>query len=198
MIDAVDSSRALNPVYQTTRTRTDAPAETGSPEAEREDTLTLSGEAQAVLQLPSLFGVEPGKAITLADMQAFADEQLDAFGKGFRALMRGNDIDMSQPITLGHEYGTGKVLVTNDHPDADRIESLLAKNPELCNQYTAATNTLALVRHGQEHAEFSQAYAENPQAAGAPYAYLFNTRWDVSVTFTEDDIEVAYSRVPRQ
>lgn len=198
MIDTVDCSRALNQIYQTTRTRTEAPAETPSGAAETEDTLTLSGDAQKVLQLPALFGVEPGKAITLADMQTFADEQLEAFGKGFRALMRGNDIDMSRPITLGHEYGSGRLIVTNDHPDADRIESLLAKNPELCNQYTAATNTLALVKHGQEHAKFAQAYAENPQAAVAQYAYLFNMRWDASVTFTEYDTEVAYSRVPRQ
>ncbi|NLZ07829.1 MAG: hypothetical protein GXY19_21870 [Phycisphaerae bacterium] len=198
MIDTVDCSRALNQIYQTTRTRTEAPAETGSPEAETEDALTLSGEAQAVLQLPSLFGVEPGRAITLADMQAFADEQLEAFGKGFRALMRGNDIDMSQPVRLGHEYGGGRLIVTNGHPDADKIEGLLAENPALCNQCTAATSTLALVKHGQEHAKFAQAYAESPQAAVAQYAYLFDTRWDVSVTFTEDDTEVAYSRVPRQ
>jgi len=201
MIDTVNASlaAAVNQVYQTTpRAKTGAVEETGHKPAETKDALTLSSEAQKVLRLPALFGVEPGKAITLADMQGFADEQLDAFGKGFRALMRGNDIDMSQPITLGHEYGSGKLIVTNDHPDADKIEDLLAKNPELCNQYTAATSTLALVQHGQEHAKFAQAHAENPQAAVAQYAYLFNTRWDVSVTFTGEDNEIGYDRVPRQ
>jgi hypothetical protein len=199
MIDTVNGSSMLNEIYSTAaRVRTQAPAETIREATQTEDTLTLSGEAQKALQLPSLFGVEPGRAITPADMRAFADEQLEAFGRGFRALMRGNDIDMSQPVTLGHEYGSGRLIVTNDHPDADKIESLLAKNPELCNQYTAATNTLALIKHGQEHAKFAEAYANNPQAAVAQYAYLFNTRWDASVTFTGDDTEVAYSRVPRR
>lgn len=199
MIDTVNGSSMLNEIYPTAaRVKTQTPAETICEATQTEDTLTLSGEAQRVLQLPSLFGVEPGRAITLADMQSFADEQLEAFGRGFRALMRGNDIDMSQPITLGHEYGSGRLIVTNDHPDADKIESLLAKKPELCNQYTAATSTLSLIKHGQEHAKFAQAYANNPQAAVVQYAYLFNTRWDASVTFTGDDIEVAYSRVPRQ
>jgi hypothetical protein len=201
MIDTVNASlaAAVNQIYQTTpRAKTGALEETGSKAAETEDALTLSSEAWKALRLPALFGVEPGKPITLEDMQAFADEQLDAFGKGFRALLRGNDIDTSQPITLGHEPGTGKLIVTNDHPDADKIEALLEKNPELCNQYTAATSTLALIKQGEEHSKFAEAYGKNPQAAVAQYAYLFDTQWDASVTFTGDDTEVAYNRVPKE
>lgn len=201
MIDTVNSSlaAALNQAYQVVpRAKAEPADQTGGKTTATEDLFTLSGEAQKALRMPWLLGVEPGSSITRKDMEAFADEQLDAFGEGFRALMRGNDIDMSQPITLGHEPGTGKLIVTNDHPDADKIEALLAKNPELCNQYTAATSTLALIKHGQEQSQFAQAYAKNSQSAVGQYAYLFDTRWDASVTFTGDKAEVAYNRISRQ
>jgi hypothetical protein len=201
MIDTVNSSlaAALNQVYQVApKAKTASTQQAAGKTTETEDMLTLSGEAKKALELPWLFGVEPGKPITTKDMKAFANEQMDAFGQGFRALMRDNDIDTSQPITLGHEPGTGKLIVTNDHPDADEIEALLEKNPELCNQFTAATSTLALIRHGEEHSQFAEAYAKNPQAAVAQYSYLFDTQWNASVTFTGDDSEVAYNRVPRQ
>lgn len=201
MIDTVGSSwvSAVNQVYQTApRTKTKAVEEMAGRTAETQDTLTLSEEGRKSLLMSRLFDVEPGKPITLKDMKAFAEKKLDSFGEGFRALMRGNDIDMSEPITLAHEYGTGRVVVTNDHPQADKIEELLAKNPDLSNQYTAATSTLALIKHGEEHSKFAQAYAKDPQAAVAQYAYLFDTRWDTCVTFAGDDADVAYNRVPKQ
>ncbi len=201
MIDTVGSSwvSAVNQVYQTApRTKTKAVEEMAGRMAETHDTLTLSEDGQKSLLMSRLFDVEPGKPITLKDMKAFAEKKLDSFGDGFRALMRGNDIDMSQPITLDHEYGTGRVIVTNDHPQAERIEKLLAENPDLSNQYTAATATLALIKHGEEHSKFAEAYAKDPQAAVAQYSYLFDTRWDTSVTFTGDDTQVDYNRVPKQ
>lgn len=201
MIDTVGSAwmSAVNQVYQTApRTKTKAVEDMAGRMAENQDTLTLSDEGQKSLLMSRMFNVEPGEPITLKDMKTFAEEKLESFGKGFRALMRGNDIDMSEPITLGHEYGTGRVVVTNDHPHAERIEELLAENPRLSNQYTAATSTLALIQHAQEHSQFAQAYAKDPQTATAQYSYLFNTRWDTSVTFTGDETDVAYNRVPKQ
>jgi hypothetical protein len=200
-IDVVNSSlaAAVNQVYQTTP-RTNAAAVEGASDKAvgTEDTLTLSPEAEKALELPWLFGVEPGKPITLADMQAFAAEQLNSFRKGFQAMLRGNDIDTSQPVTLGHEFGSGRLIVTNDHPDAEKIEGLLEERPDLRNMYTGATNALALAKHGEEHTKFAEAYAQNPQAAVAQYSYLFNSTWDASVTFSGDSYEVAYDRVFRQ
>jgi len=199
-IGAVDSSlmAAVNQVYGATAGQNVTPVEdTEKGRAVTEDTFTLSPEAERALELPWLFGVEPGKPITLEDMRTFAAEQLDAFGTRFRALLRGNDIDTSQPVTLGHESGTGRLIVTNDHPDAEKIEGLLAENPDLRNMYTGATSALTLARHGEEHAKFADAYAQNPQAAVAQYAYLFNSSWDANVTFSSDSYEVAYHRTAR-
>jgi len=189
---------AANQVYQTTaRAGAGSVERSESDEAVAADTVTLSSEAEKTLQLSGLFGTEPGEVITLADIRSYGAEQLQEFGKGFRALMRGNGIDTSEPITLGHEPGTGRVIVINNHPEADQIEALLAENPALCNTYTGATSALALARHGEEHAKFAEAYAQNPQAAVVRYAYLFNTRWEASVTFSQDGDQVQYDRVPR-
>ncbi len=200
-IGAVDTSTvaAVSQVYRST-------ASTGAEQADNteqarltgEDCITLSSEGQQALYLSSLFGAEPDKPITIEDIMSFAGEQLVSFSKQFGALMHENGIDTSQRITLGHECGTGRVIVTNDHPQAEKIEALLEENPELGNTYTGATNALALARHAQEHSQFGQAYAENPQMAVAQYSYLFNTCWDASVSFSGDDYSVAYNRIPRQ
>lgn len=194
-ISAVDRSltAALNQIYGTAGV-TGEPAETTDQTVPTDDSATLSPLAQ---QLSSLFGTEPGKAVTLDDLREFADEKLKEFQERFEALLEANGIDMSQPITLGHEYGSGRLIVTNGHPDADKIEQLLAKNPDLRNLYTSATSALTIAKHGEEHSRFAQAYEQNPLAAVAQFSYLFNSQWDARVTFSQDGFEAAYNRVPR-
>lgn len=204
-VDAVNSSMAaaLNQVYQTTpQTKAATPEETGSETVNITDVLTLSPEGRKALDLPWLFGDKPFKPVTLALTSAHATNQLDTFGEKFRAVMRDNDIDTSQPFTLGLEPGTGRVTVTNDHPDAEKIEALLEEHPKLHNMYRGATKDLEIVKHGEEHEKYAEAYAEDPQAAAAEYAYLFNGQfnatWSSSVTFSGDSHEVAYNRVVGQ
>lgn len=158
-----------------------------------EDSVTLSPQA---LQLSALFGTEAGQSISMGNLATFATKKLDEFEKQFKSLMEANGVDTSQPITLGHEYGTGRVVVTNDHPDADKIEQLLAQNRDLCNTYTAATSTLSIVKQAQEHGRFAEAYEKNPLAAVAQFSYLFNnsSRWGAKVTFQEDGYEVSYNQ----
>ena len=197
-IDVLNSSlpAAVTQVYQTTpQTNVATLAEAGSSVADTEDTLTLSPEAEKALELPWLFGVEPGQPITLADMTAYAQDLLETFTEGFQDLLQFNDIDTSQSVTLGSEPGTGRLIVTNDHPEAEKIEVLLAEEPSLTNAYKGATSTLGLVKQGQEHTRFSEAYAANPQAAVAQYSYLFNSTWDASMTFSGDTYEVSYNRI---
>jgi len=195
-ISAVDRSltAALNQIYGTTRAS--GVSQEGTEEASStEDSAVLSPQ---VLQLSSLLGTEAGQAITLNDLQTFANEKLAEFQKRFTALLEANGIDTSQPITLGHESGSGRLVVTNDHPDADKIEQLLAKDFDLSNTYTAATSALAIARHGEEHSRLAQAYESNPLAAVAQFSYLFNSQWDAKATFQQDGFDVSYSQVPRR
>ena len=209
-VDAVNSSMAaaLNQVYQTApQTKAATPEETGSGTMNITDVLALSPEGRKALEFPWLFGVKPFKPATLAFMDRYATNELDSFSEKFQALLRDNGIDTSQPITLGLKPGTGRVIVTSDHPDAEKIATLLEeepklKNPKLHNIYRGAIKALEIVKHGEEHEKFDEAYAENPQAAAAEYAYLFNGQfnatWSASVKFSGDGYEVAYNRAVGQ
>jgi len=191
-ISPVDRSATavLNQIFGTS-----SPSDQSDPDANDtatpQDTVALSPQG---LRLSSLFDAEPGQPI---DLQAFADKKLTDFSRRFQALLTANGIDTSQPITLGHEAGSGRVIVTNDHPEADQIERLLAQNFDLCNTYTAGTSALEIARHGQEYSRFAQAYARDPQAAVAQFRYLFDTCWKATVTFSQDGFDVHYSRQPR-
>ncbi len=147
--------------------------------------------------LSSLFDTQPGAPITGADIQAFADKKLKEFAAGFAALLKANGIDPATPVTLGHEPGTGRVIVTNDSPDADKINRLLANNLDLCNTYTAGTSALETLKQLEEHTQFAQAYAQDPQGAVARFRYLFTTQWNADVTFAGDQFDVAYHRSSR-
>ena len=100
-IGAVNTSlmAAVNQVYQSVAGRNVTKAEKAEDDrAARQDTVTLSGEAQQVLRLPALFGTEPDEPVRYASLKAFGTAQLNTFDKEFRALMHANDIDTSQPI----------------------------------------------------------------------------------------------------
>jgi hypothetical protein len=161
---------------------------------EPEDSFTLSNEGQKNLETLSLFGTEPGEPITLEDIKSWASRGLNEFNGRFRIMLSKNGIDMTKPITLGHERGTGKLIVTNDHPQAQEIEELLEDNFELSNMYTGITSALSFAKHLEEHLKFSDAYEQNPQAAVAQYSYLFDTNWDVDISFHDEGYDVTYNR----
>jgi len=194
-ISAVDRSvAALNQIYGTSGTGGVSQTNVlgGS---STEDSVCLSPKA---MQLSSLFGTESGAAITLNELMKFANKKLDEFDKQFKELLEANGIDTSKPITLAHESGSGKLKVANNHPDAEKIEKLLAENPELCNAYTAATNALEVAKYGQDQSRFAEAYESNPLAATAQFSYLFNSQYDARVTFSETGYDVSYVQMPKK
>jgi len=192
-ISAVDRSlaSALNQIYGGNGTsKTQASTGTSS----TEDSTLLSPEA---MQLSSLFGTNSGQAITLNDLVAFASKKLEEFQKKLKELLEANGIDSSKPVSLAERSGSGDLEVTNDHPDADKIEQLLAENPELVNLYKTATATLEIAKHSEAQSRFAEAYESNPLAATAQYSYLFNSQYDARVTFSETGYDVSYVQVPR-
>lgn len=201
-VNGVNLSTAalLSQAYRSTaQTTAGTSQDSGSKSLNITDVLTLSPEGRKALDFPWLFGTKPVRPTTLVLTRAYASSQLDIFNEKFQALMRDNGIDTSEPITLGIEQGTGRVIVTSDHPDAEKIESLLAADPKLPNMYVGITKALEIVKHSDEYAKHTEAYGQGLEAAGAQYAYLFggqfNATWDTSVTFSGDDYEVVYSRL---
>ncbi|MGD9109648.1 MAG: hypothetical protein PVG93_01790 [Phycisphaerales bacterium] len=181
----------LNNVYQ--QNKTAEILEDENDESAVTDSLTISQDAQNLLSIEGMFGTKPGEAVTLEDIKSFADEQLVEFNREFKALLRKNNIDTSIPITLGHEEGTGRIIVQNEHPDAEKVEGLFSDNFDLRNKYTAITNALGLVKHAEEHLKFSEAYANGPQAAVAQYSYLFNMRLGPEITFDDELYSISYN-----
>jgi hypothetical protein len=195
-ISAVDRSltAALNQIYGASGTGGTSQASVLGTSS-TEDSVMLSPQA---MQLSSLFGTQSGAAITLNDLMKFADEKLKEFQKQFKELLEANGIDTSKPISLAQESGSGRLKVTNNHPDAAKIEKLLAENPNLCNSYTAATSALEVAKYGQDQSRFAEAYESNPLAATAQFSYLFNGQYDARATFSETGYDVSYVQVPRR
>jgi hypothetical protein len=195
-ISAVDRSltTALNQIYGASGTGGTSQASVLGTSS-TEDSVSLSPQA---MQLSSLFGTQSGAAVTLNDLMKFADEKLKEFQKQFKELLEANGIDTSKPISLAQESGSGRLKVTNNHPDAAKIEKLLAENPDLCNGYTAATSALEVAKYGQDQSRFAEAYESNPLAATAQFSYLFNGQYDARVTFNETGYDVSYVQVPRK
>jgi len=192
-ISAVDRSlaSALNQIYGAGGTNK---FQASTDASSAQDSATLSPQA---MQLSSLFGTGSDQAITLNELVSFANKKLEEFQKKLRELLEANGIDTSQPISLAEESRSGRLKVTNDHPDADKIEQLLAENPELANTYRAATSTLEIAKHGEAQSRFAEAYESNPLAATAQFSYLFNSQYDARVTFSETGYDVTYLQVPR-
>lgn len=191
-ISAVDRSltAALNQIYGVSGASRTSTEKTSTPT----DSATLSPQA---LQLSALFGGQSGDAITLNDLMKFANKKLEEFQEQFKQFLEANGVDTTKPISLAEDSRSGRLKVTNDHPDAAKIEQLLAENPELSNLYTAATSALEIARHGQEHSRFAEAYEANPLAATAQFSYLFNSQYDARVTFSETGYDVSYVPLPR-
>lgn len=164
-----------------------------------EDSVVISPEGSSLdslLNIESLLGFKPESPdkVTIEEIAAHAKEFLGDFNRNMMALFRENGIDTSIPVELGNAYFTGDVIVTNDHPDKEKIEALFEENPELRNEQIRIGNMFRLVNAAQDHEEFAKAYAENPQAAVRQYSYLFTTDIIMTMVLTEDGPDVLFSR----
>ncbi len=143
--------------------------------------------------IETLFGIKPNAngSISIKDIELAAYEDLDAFTSKFNALLAQNGIDTTQKIELGHEPGSGKVIVKNDHPDKEKIEALFEDAPSLRNEYTKITSMLNLVEAAKRSIEFQRAYAIDPEQAVKDFAYIWQTHMDVSISFENGGYEVS-------
>lgn len=130
-------------------------------------------QAEPAGLLPSLFRHGSGGAITIDDLKAEIKEDKCMLLLQAKKLLAENDIDTSRGINLSTDE-QGRVIVTNAHPDKEKIEKIFEENSELSNLFRKISSMESIVRHSQAALAFQSAYARNPQAAVAQYAYLFN------------------------
>ncbi len=123
----------------------------------------------------SLFGDAAADGIITGDeMRAARDEAKAAYQRRFGAAIAAQAIDTSVPLKLQSD-ALGRVVVVGDHPDKARIEQLFAEDGELNNAFKKASSLARMVAAFEEVLPFHEAYAKDPKAAVAQYAYLFNS-----------------------
>jgi len=143
------------------------------------------------------FQVKENGKITIEELLEQGTRQLEEFNRDIRRLFYENGIDTTLPIELGSRYGTGEIIVTNSHPDKEKIAQLFRENPELGNNFKRISNMLNLAEMGKESVAFQQAYSQNPQQAVAQYAHLFNTQLASTILLEGGQAQFLFQRIPR-
>jgi hypothetical protein len=118
------------------------------------------------------------------------DELKQEFSDKITALLKKNGISTDEPFDLG--VGTdGSVYVKGDNPQKEEIEAIFSDDPDLSNLYRHITANEEIMAAGQNHINFSEAYAINPQRALMQYSYLFDgsTHYDVTATIGNEGID---------
>jgi hypothetical protein len=168
-----------------------------------EDRLTLSENsrlASSILKggLSSVFGFEPKTPGRITDQEILehAQEFLKGLNHRLQDLFSEKGIRMDVEIRLGHEYGTGDVIVTSDHPHKEKIEALFKEVPGMRNEFTKITSMLEIAEAGKEAAKFQKAYTENARQAVSRYGYLFDSHLEAFLSIADGHADVTLKRVP--
>ncbi len=104
----------------------------------------------------SQLAAKTSSAAQAATPQQQYNQSLSDLQRTLAGLFGGAGIDSSQPIAI--EQGPeGTLSVSNGHPDADKIEQVLASHPELVTKFKTVAANLRVVQQ-----------AASPQAPPAP------------------------------
>ena len=98
-----------------------------------------------------------------------------------RQLLNKNGIDLGSGVNFQVDE-LGQVRVAGNHPDKTMIESLLAGEPDLSNDFRKLSSIESLLSAAEESARFQEAYEKNPQKAIQDYSHLFNDNRSRQVT----------------
>lgn len=170
----------------------DSVSATGSGKDDEKDCLDLSsGSLQSLRDRMDIFGAKPRAdgAVHLEDIRANYAERFEDFTQKLNGLMKKAGIDRGCEAILQSD-GQGKIRVTNNHPDSDKIEALFENNPELANEFRGLSGAASFLRAADEHMKFAAAYAKDPTAAVQQFSHLFDntdTR-EFAMRITNDNI----------
>jgi hypothetical protein len=112
--------------------------------------------------------------IHIEDLQAWFRKNSASLGSEINTLLACYGVDTSQPIDLFVDH-QGRIRVSNDHPDKEKIKEAFAENPEIRNKHVQISSIGSLLKAAEQHQEFAEEYARNPQAAVEKYAHLFSS-----------------------
>lgn len=156
-------------------------------------TAEAAPSASKPASLPPLFKYAADGVITGDEMRLeLADARAD-YMRRLTAAFAAHGLEPSQPLRLTTDTA-GMVRVIGEHPEKARVEQVFAEDPQLANAFRRVTSLASLLSRAEESIAFQQAYAQDPVAAVARYAHLFNT--DLRVTMThrwgEEGLELLF------
>ena len=172
MINSIQPGSQAYQVESSTRSREQAAPVNPSSSGDR---VELSDASQLMSSFFEGMGVQctSGNCVTSGDLKAALEQGSETFGSRVSELFLENGISLDPPVELTTD-GSGYVRVKGDHPQKEEIEQLFADNPDLANEFRGISALSSLVEAAAEYEEFAKLYEQDPYAAMARYAHLFN------------------------
>lgn len=193
MINSIASTayaRTLN-LLQPETSSTDASSPSAN--ATSGDRVEISTEAKSSL-ISSLFPNAGEGPISLSDIEEALSDATSSVEKRLRSLYGELGIPYSSRMEMSVGYD-GKILVSGDGPEADRLAETINADDELANTIRGMSANASLLEAAKKGMEFSAAYAEDPRAAVERYGYLLEDDYGYDVTFSvldgRIDIEIS-------
>lgn len=184
-------TQAIFPTSHSTRTTAGQASQ-----SQRGDTVTISEEAKRLHEAAaeesgrtaeasnataSARGLL-GKMMPLLTPEELADKT-EAVRSDITALLRAKGIPTTPPAELYVDQA-GAVRVKGDHPHKAEIEQALAEDEELSKDFRLVSIQTSIQEACARHTAFAAAYAQDPDAAVARFAYLFGDLPDAPYTMT--------------
>jgi hypothetical protein len=117
------------------------------------------------------------------DMAENAEKGEEILARHMRKWMINEDVSDRPPIEMSIS-GNGKVVVTNNHPDKEKIEKFFEENSEARNLYAGITANKEMMVSFEESLKFQKRYAVDPVAAVREFSYLLNGSFKVVTSAT--------------
>ena len=172
MINAVQPGSQAYQVEYPTRSGERMPPVNPSSSGDR---VELSDSSQLIASFFESLGVncKHGNCVTTGELRSALEQGSEAFESRVSELFLENGISLDPPVELTTDAG-GNVRVKGDHPQKEEIEQLFADNPGMSNEFRKISVLSSLVEAAAEYEEFAKLYEQDPYAAVARYAHLFN------------------------
>ncbi|MEZ7198428.1 hypothetical protein [Pseudodesulfovibrio karagichevae] len=155
------------------------------------DTVTISEEARAMSAAAAAKAKKDSEAPSLgllsAELPLLTPEELAQKAENVQSRITALFMEQGIPTDPPAELYTdeaGAIRVKGDHPHKDEIEAALAGDEALSNDFRMVSAQAEIQKAAERHTAFAAAYAKDPDAAVARFAYLFDDIPDDPFTMT--------------
>jgi hypothetical protein len=138
------------------------------------DSVSLSDGGKLLSDFFSGLGINnsSGGAVSLSELESGLQEKQQNLNDRINTLFSKNGISTDPEVSLTSD-SEGHIKVAGNHPDKDKIESLLNSSPEILKDFQTVSGLSTLTDAGQEYSDFAAMYKTDPYGAVSKYSSLF-------------------------